>query len=172
MTFHTFGRPLAAAGLALAFALAATAPVSAKFKPVDGYDLLGKTKLKLESFPLPKDKIGYLIKTKRNPVIVTGKNDIALIMSSGGDDDGKWPYRRILNRLLQKACGLRDPKAGEAILASAYKAKSITPPRKLSGSGGTVVHRRYTVVKQGCRITVEIKGARWHLLTTTIRKAA
>jgi hypothetical protein len=167
-------RPVAGRLSAALFAVAATAalaaPAAAKFTPVDGASLFSKTGPKIQDFPLPGGRLGYLLQTMRSTVLITDPKRVVLIMTYNGIDDATWPYHRVLAKVLKAACGL-EGKTAARLIASTYKSKSVTPPRRLGGNGGTLVKRRQTVVMNGCRITVEVDGARWHRLTTTIRRA-
>lgn len=164
--------PLAAAGLALALGLSATAPASAAFKDINGYEVYKYLGFNLQGFPLPGGKIGYLIGTMRKPVIVTSRKQAVLLMTYNGIDDAKWPYHRLLARMLKYTCAVKDEKVGRTLVKRVYAAKSVTPPKRLGGNGGTLVHRRYTTIINGCRITMEVKGARWHRISATVESAA
>lgn len=170
MPHRPVARRLSAALFALAATAALAAPAAAKFTPVDGHTLFNKTGLQLTDFPLPGKRHGFLIKTMRSPVLITDRKRVVLIMTTNGVDDTRWPYHRVLARVLKAACGL-DGKTAARLVAGTYKSKSLIKPKWVGGNGGTLVLRRRTVVMNGCRITVEVDGPRWHRLTTTITRA-
>lgn len=111
---------------------------------------------------------GYKFTTFREPELYVAAGRFELAMFWNGIDDEKWPYTRILGMLLSKACGIPEGDLPTKLLDAAYDSKPIGPTEELGGNAGVSRIQRHSVEDGDCRISVEIAGARWHTITTTV----
>jgi hypothetical protein len=73
--------------------------------------------------------------------------------------------------VLNNVCQIKDSSFSTNLIEQTYRSRSITPPVELGGNAGTNVLQRQSRTRNGCLVRVEVKGARWHTITTTIAPA-
>lgn len=103
-----------------------------------------------------------MFKTIREPVLVAAKERSQFVIITNGVDDRRWSYVTILGALLRNYCGIRDAGFAKTLIGKTYAGKK-------SNTGQDKNERllRESVVSSGCKVSVEIKGPRWHKITTT-----
>ena len=116
---------------------------------------------------MPGTTKGYMFKTVREPVLVTGKDLSSLVVITNGVDDKRWSYATILSALLRNYCGIHDGAFAKSLVAKTLDGGAATEKKMPAGSQPAERQLRESAVKDGCKVTVEVKGARWHKITTT-----
>ncbi|MFB2838284.1 hypothetical protein [Floridanema evergladense] len=124
-----------------------------------------------KSITLSGSLSAYQFNTAREPTVAIYSKKVELNMVYNGIDDETWPYTRILATLLNNVCQIKDASFSRNLIEQTYRSRSLTPPVNLGGNAGTSVLQRKSVTRNGCLVTVEVKGARWHTITTTIAPA-
>lgn len=161
-----------AAGLAFAAVLSAgltSSPASADMRTTDLTPQLFPKGLMTRS-GISGGRNGFKFRTFREPELYIAKDRFELAMFWNGIDDEKWPYTRILGMLLSEACGIPEKSFTENLLNAVYDSEPIGPTEELGGNAGTSRIQRHTVEDGNCKIAVEVAGARWHTITTTVTK--
>ncbi|MBE9226977.1 hypothetical protein IQ264_16230 [Phormidium sp. LEGE 05292] len=113
----------------------------------------------------------YQFNTYREPTVAIYPKKLELNMVYNGIDDENWPYTRILATLLNNVCQIKDTNFSTNLIEQTYRSRSLTPAVNLGGNAGTSVSKRQSATRNGCLVSVEVKGARWHTITTTIAPA-
>lgn len=109
------------------------------------------------------------------------RSRIVLRVSTNGLYEEKWPYTRIIDRVLAKVCGIPEPQpvakgmndrgVGAQLLRAVYKSRSRIKGENLGGNAGETFDKQVSETRNGCTITMRAAGARWHIMTTTITAA-
>lgn len=113
----------------------------------------------------------YQFNTSREPTVAIYPKKVELNMVYNGIDDETWPYTRILATLLNNVCQIKDASFSANLIEQTYSSRSLTPPVNLGGNAGSTVLKRQSATRNGCLVSVEVDGARWHTITTTIAPA-
>jgi hypothetical protein len=113
----------------------------------------------------------YQFNTSREPTVAIYPKKVELSMVYNGIDDENWPYTRILATLLNNVCQIKDSSFSTNLIEQTYRSRSLTPPVELGGNAGSTVLKRQSATLNGCSVSVEVEGARWHKITTTIAPA-
>lgn len=150
-------------------ALSAASPAAAEFT-LRAEDLRG-------AFPglvaKPSPNRGWIVfETWREPEVQLGPNAIRLRMSWNGLDDDQWPFTRILDGLVGRACGPVLRGWAERQVARLDATRSLTRERDLGGNGGTTFSKRLAVRTGGCEVVLRSQGARWSSLEATLSPAS
>ena len=113
----------------------------------------------------------YQFKTSREPTVAIYPKKVELNMVYNGIDDETWPFTKILAVLLNNVCQIKDSSFSTNLIEQTYRSRSLTPPVNLGGNAGSTVLKRQSASRNGCLVRVEVEGARWHTITTTIAPA-
>lgn len=124
-----------------------------------------------KSITLSGSLSAYQFNTSREPTVAIYPKKVELNMVYNGIDDETWPYTRILAVLLDNVCQIKDASFSSNLIEQTYSSRSITPPVPLGGNAGSNVSKRQSATRNGCLVKVEVDGARWHTITTTIAPA-
>ena len=111
---------------------------------------------------LPGTSSGFTFKTIREPILVAAKERSQFVIITNGVDDRRWSYVAILGTLLRNYCGIRDAGFAKTLIGKTYAGKDSNADQDKSKR-----LLRETAVFSGCKVSVEIKGPRWHKITTT-----
>ena len=120
---------------------------------------------------MPGKSEGFLFKTFREPILVAGKERSHFSVITNGVDHRTWSYKAILSALLRNYCGITDGEFAGTLIKRTYDSKAIGRTRKLGRKAGVKRFLRQTAVASGCKVTIEIDGARWHKITATFEPA-
>lgn len=121
-----------------------------------------------KSIALSGSLSAYQFNTSREPTVAIYPKKVELNMVYNGIDDETWPYTRILAVLLNNVCQIKDARFSSNLIEQTYSSGSITSPVPLGGNAGSNVLKRQSATRNGCLVKVEVDGARWHTITTTI----
>lgn len=124
-----------------------------------------------KSITLSGSLSAYQFNTAREPTVAIYPKKVELAMVYNGIDDKNWPYTKILATLLNNVCQIKDSSFSTNLIEQTYSSRSITPPVNLGGNAGSTVLKRQSASRNGCSVSVEVEGARWHTITTTIAPA-
>lgn len=120
---------------------------------------------------MPGKSEGFMFKTFREPILVAGKERSHFSVITNGVDHRTWSYKAILSALLRNYCGITDGEFAGTLIKQTYDSKAIGRTRKLGRKAGVKRFLRQTAVASGCKVTIEIDGARWHKITATFEPA-
>lgn len=120
---------------------------------------------------MPGKSEGFMFKTFREPILVAGKDRSHFSIITNGVDHRTWSYKAILSALLRNYCGISDGEFAGRLIKKTYDSKPIGRTRKLGRKAGVKRFLRQTAVASGCKVTIEIDGARWHKITATFEPA-
>ncbi|MCG8558326.1 MAG: hypothetical protein MI824_00875 [Hyphomicrobiales bacterium] len=156
----------AVSSAALLAVLAGTGPVSAGYREPTNIARLFPAGL-VKRIALPGPVSGFMFKTIREPVLVAAKERSQFVIITNGVDDRRWSYVAILGTLLRNYCGIRDAGFAKTLVGKTYAAKNVgadqDPEKRLL---------RESAVSSGCKVSIEIKGPRWHKITTTFEASS
>ena len=120
---------------------------------------------------MPGKSEGYMFKTFREPIFVAGKERSHLSVITNGVDHRTWSYASILSALLRNYCGIGDGKFATELIKKTYDSKPIGRTKNMGRKAGVKRFLRQIAVAKGCKVTVEVDGARWHKITATFEPA-
>lgn len=120
---------------------------------------------------MPGKLEGFMFKTFREPIFVAGKERSHFSIITNGVDHRTWSYEVILSALLRNYCGISDGKFAGRLIKKTYQSKAIGRTKKLGRKAGVKRFLRQIAVASGCKVTIEIDGARWHKITATFEPA-
>ncbi|MGA9381082.1 MAG: hypothetical protein WBV73_20145 [Phormidium sp.] len=156
--------------LAFTFVIINTEIVRSEFKQPAEISRMFPPEL-TKSIVLSGSLSAYQFNTSREPTVAIYPKKMELAMVYNGIDDENWPYTKILATLLNNVCQIKDPSFSTNLIEQTYSSRSITPPVNLGGNAGSTVLKRQSASRNGCSVSVEVEGARWHTITTTIAPA-
>ena len=116
---------------------------------------------------MPGELSGYMFKPIREPVLVAAKERSQFVIITNGVDDQRWSYVTILGALLRNYCGIRDAGFAKTLIGKTYAAEGDKPDKD---PGKRLL--RQSATSSGCKVSVEIKGPRWHKITTTFEASS
>ena len=111
---------------------------------------------------------GLSLGTVRAPVLTTGPAGFELKMYWNTIDDQTWPFTRILDALLGRACGTTPKGWSEALQTNLYASQSLTPEVEVGGNGGRSFERAASMAVGACKVDLHAQGARWHVIKATV----
>lgn len=122
----------------------------------------------LEIMPSREGPSRVVMKTWRTPELAFGQSEFTLTMYWNGIDDETWPFTRILDALLGKACGGVRPGWTQSLSTLLYATASLDPERDMGGNGGVSFRKTITDAAGPCRVTLNAQGARWHTIRASV----
>lgn len=158
------------ATLSFAFVMLNAEVANSEFKQPGGITAMFPPEL-TKSITLSGSLSAYQFNTSREPTVAIYPKKVELNMVYNGIDDENWPYTKILATLLNNVCQIKDSSFSTNLIEQTYRSRSITPPVNLGGNAGSTVLKRQSATRNGCLVSVEVDGARWHTITTTIAPA-
>lgn len=158
------------AALAFAFVMLNSEVAKSEFKQPGGIPAMFPPEL-TKSITVSGSLSAYQFNTSREPTVAIYPKKVELNMVYNGIDDETWPYTRILAVLLNNVCQIKDASFSSNLIEQTYSSRSITSPVPLGGNAGSNVLKRQSATRNGCLVKVEVDGARWHTITTTIAPA-
>lgn len=122
----------------------------------------------LTVFAIPDDPSRLGMNTWPGTELILRPTGFRLEMHYNGLDDRTWPFPRILDALLAKACS--DVRAGWtlALTRQLYASPSQVPLREMGGNGGRWFRKVAADTAGDCRIELLAEGARWHDMTAVV----
>lgn len=156
--------------LLFAFVILNSEVAKSEFKQPGGIPAMFPPEL-TKSITVSGSLSAYQFNTSREPTVAIYPKKVELNMVYNGIDDETWPYTRILAVLLNNVCQIKDASFSSNLIEQTYSSRSITSPVPLGGNAGSNVLKRQSATRNGCLVKVEVDGARWHTITTTIAPA-
>lgn len=156
--------------LSFAFVMLNAEVANSEFKQPGGISAMFPPEL-TKSITVSGSLSAYQFNTTREPTVAIYPKKVELNMVYNGIDDETWPYTRILAVLLNNVCQIKEANFSSNLIEQTYRSRSLTPPVNLGGNAGTNVLKRQNATRNGCLVSVEVDGARWHTITTTIAPA-
>ncbi|OKH37124.1 hypothetical protein NIES2119_15005 [[Phormidium ambiguum] IAM M-71] len=156
--------------LSFAFVVLNSKVVKSEFKQPGGIPAMFPPLL-TKSITVSGSLSAYQFNTSREPTVAIYPKKVELNMVYNGIDDETWPYTRILATLLNNVCQIKDANFSTNLIEQTYSSRSLTPAVNLGGNAGTTVSKRQSATRNGCLVKVEVDGARWHTINTTISPA-
>lgn len=109
-----------------------------------------------------------VLETFREPEVSITPGRVRAQMTWNGIDDDEWPFTRIVDVLLGKACGPVRSGWTSAQQDRLYASRSVTRERNMGGNAGTSFSKRISASVGRCRVDLAAQGARWHGIEATI----
>lgn len=113
----------------------------------------------------------YQFRTWREPELRIGRTDFQLAMNWNGLDDQNWPFTRILDALVSKACGNVRHGWSEAFIDRLYKTRTSPESGAKDAEGREIYSLRLAEMTGSCRVELTSRGARWNDLVATVNRS-
>jgi hypothetical protein len=123
-------------------------------------------------FPSKNPPFQWQLETVRTPELWMSPSGFRLAMHYNSIDDQTWPFTRILDALVARACGRVPSRWSEGLTTRLYASTSLVPPQDLGGNGGVSFKKVAAATIGSCRVELLAQGARWHTLAATVTYSA
>jgi hypothetical protein len=108
--------------------------------------------------PSKNPSFQWTLETVRAPELSLSPSGFQLAVHYNGIDDQTWPFTRILDALVARACGRAPSRLSEGLSTRLYSSASLVPPQDLGGNAGVTFKKTAAVVAGPCRVEILAEG--------------